>query len=327
MTDVHFVGRKAKDPAIIEISSLLANCDKFGCITELWLNNNLITDEGAAAIASFIQLPTCALTELWLGENQIGPEGTTLIAGALSNNDTSKLKCLGLYKNPIGNGGATSLAQMLRKNHTVSTVDIHGCGSRSSGSADGPEVLDGYGCKVIKGSDGTEYVARVVNTKDAPEGVVTDERLLDAIQTFVAFNRINPTREQAIRGIMASNKQGTAQDNNDTGEEEKAQTNEQKYQTNISNFLSQLCNEPPNEKLTEKEKRTWKDCEWERLNLELERARAAKKALSSGLGEKKEGTWQGDFTIDDEGGHEMKGEEAAVSGTFSWGFHAWPSQL
>eukprot|EP00571_Detonula_confervacea_P000519 CAMPEP_0172316796 /NCGR_PEP_ID=MMETSP1058-20130122/29536_1 /TAXON_ID=83371 /ORGANISM="Detonula confervacea, Strain CCMP 353" /LENGTH=615 /DNA_ID=CAMNT_0013031205 /DNA_START=141 /DNA_END=1988 /DNA_ORIENTATION=+ len=268
MTEVHFVGRKAIDPSIIELTTLLTNQDKFGCITELWLNNNLISDDGAAAIASFLQLPTCALVELWLGDNQIGPAGTTLLSAALSNNKNTKLKCLGLYLNPIGNGGATMLAQMLRRNHTLSTVDVHGCGCRGRG----PTVLEGYGCKVVKGSDGTEYVARVVapNTEDE-EGLVTDQRLLDAIQTFVAFNRINPTREQAIRGIMSSNKQ--IQDDA-TGKDGDG---------NISKFLSELCNQPANEHLTDEEKEAWKDCEWERLYVEIERARAAKSALANRL--------------------------------------------
>ena len=125
MTEVHFVGRKAIDSCIIQLVGQLQE-DRFGCITELWLNDNLISDDGAEVLASFLQLPTCALTELWLGNNEIGPEGSTLISASLSNNENSKLTCLGLYKNPLGNGGATALAQMLRRNHILSTVDIHG---------------------------------------------------------------------------------------------------------------------------------------------------------------------------------------------------------
>ncbi len=134
--------------------------------------------------------------------------------------------------------------------------------------------------KVIKASDGTEYVARVVAPPDTEEekGLVTDQRLLDAIQTFVAFNRINPTREQAIRGIMSSNKQSQ----NDTPKKETGDnTNEEQHQSHISNFLSELSNKPGSEKLSDEEKEGWKDCEWERLYVELERARAAKAALSN----------------------------------------------
>ena len=268
ITEVHFVGRKATNQPIIDLSNLLMNRDHFGSITELWLNNNCISDEGAEAIASFLELSSCALIELWLGDNNIGASGTTLISAALSNNVVSKLKCLGLYKNKIGNGGALSLAQMLRKNNTLSTLDIHGCGNRGSG---GQEVIEGYGCKVVKASDGTEYVARVVQSTEEDEGLVTDHRLLDAIQTFVAFNRINPTREQAVRGIMASNK--ISQDD----------TEKKEGQSNVAKFLSELSSQPANEELTCGEKRKWKDCEWDRLYIEKERARQAQSALAAKL--------------------------------------------
>merc|ERR1712216_493506 len=119
---------------------------------------------------------------------------------------------------------------MGRKNNTLSTLDIHGCGTRGSG---GQEVLQGYGCKVVKAS-GTEYVARVVQSTEEDEGLVTDHRLLDAIQTFVAFNRINPTREQAVRGIMTSNK--ISQDNTEKKEDHK--------QSNVAKFLSELSKQP-----------------------------------------------------------------------------------
>ncbi|MFN5999114.1 MAG: hypothetical protein ACK47Z_18620 [Paracoccaceae bacterium] len=253
ITEVHFVGRMAMDPCIVELSALLKDQDHFGSITELWLNNNLISDDGAAAIASFLESPTCALVELWLGDNRIGPTGTAFIAAALSNN--TKLKCLGLYLNPIGNGGASTLAQMLRKNHTLTTLDVHGCGSRGKGGG----ALEGYGCKIIKSKDGTEYVATAVAPRgEDDEGLVTDQRLLDAIQTFVAFNRIDPTREQAIRGFV---------------------TRGQQNQIRVSEFISELSSMLPKEKLSDSEKKTWKNCEWERLYMELEGARAAKAAL------------------------------------------------
>ena len=271
ISEVHFVGRKAIDSSIIDLSYLLMKHDYYGSIKELWLNNNLISDEGAEAIASFLQQPTCALTELWLGDNQIGPAGTTLISAALSNNSGTNLKCLGLYLNPIGNGGAMALCQMLRKNNTLTTLDVHGCGNRKGRG--GQEVLEGYGCKVIKASDGTEYVARVVApTSEEDEGLVTDQRLLDAIQTFVAFNRIDPTREQAVRGIMTSNK--ISQD--DTKKE-------QQVTNNVTKFLAELSSLPAHEKLSDEEKRKWKDCEWERLYVELERVRAARRALAARL--------------------------------------------
>ncbi|KAL7430859.1 hypothetical protein ACHAXH_006788 [Discostella pseudostelligera] len=275
ITEVHFVGRKATDPSIIDLTSLLMNHDTFGSITELWLNQNLISDDGASAIASYLQSPTCALVELWLGENQIGPVGTALISASLSNDSNTKLKCLGLYSNPIGNGGAMTLAQMLRKNHVLTTVDVHGCGRRGGSSS---EVLEGYGCKVIKARDGTEYVARVVAPlTEEYEGLVTDQRLLDAIQTYAAFNRINPTREQIIRGFTDSKKPNSQVE----AATKEGEGDEEKKQSMVAKFLSELGSQPASETLTDDEKQTWKDCEWDRLYVEIERARAAKLALAN----------------------------------------------
>lgn len=277
MSEIHYVGRSALDSSIAELSSFLTQRDRFGCITELWLNNNLISDDGASSIAAFLQSPSCALVELWLGNNQIGPVGTAEIAAALSTNERSKLKCLGLYKNPIENGGANCLAQMLRTNHTLSTLDVHGC------LYDGKKketVVESYGCRVITSSEGTEYVAKVVaSDPEDMAGYVTDSRLIDAIKTFTAFNRIDPTREQVIRGLSSSNAQDAF-----VGSNLNCSTkNESQHHTIVSTFLSDLCNKPSNEKLTNDEKRKWKECEWERLYVEIERARAAARVMAERL--------------------------------------------
>lgn len=279
MSDIHYVGRSALDSSILDLSSFLSKRDMFGCITELWLNNNLISDDGASSIAAFLQSPSCALVELWLGDNRIGPVGTAEIAAALSTNEGSKLKCLGLYKNPIENGGANCLAQMLRANHTLSTIDVHGC---LYDEKKNNTVEESYGCKVVTATDGTEYVAKAVaSNPEEKAGYVTDQRLIDAIKTFAAFNRINPTREQAIRGLSSSNANGQGAF---VGSKLNGSTkNERQHHTIVSIFLSDLCNQPPNEKLTDDEKRKWKECEWERLYVEIERARAAARAMADRL--------------------------------------------
>jgi hypothetical protein len=280
LSDIHFVGRSAMDSSIVELSSFLTRRDMFGCITELWLNNNLISDDGASSIAALLQSPSCALVEVWLGDNRIGPVGTAEIAAALSTNERSRLKCLGLYKNPIENGGANCLAQMLRTNHTLSTVDVHGC--LFDEKKNSTVVVESYGCRVVTAPDGTEYVAKVVATNpEEKAGYVTDQRLIDAIKTFAAFNRIDPTREQAIRGLSSSNvnNQGAFVGSKLNG----STKNERQHHTIVSKFLSDLCNQPPNEKLTNDEKRKWKECEWERLYVEIERARAAARVMADRL--------------------------------------------
>ena len=277
--EVHFVGRHAIDSSILQLTSLLIDRDSFGTITEIWLNDNHIGDRGAESIASFLEHKNCPLVELWLGKNRIGPEGATLISAALCNNaNDSKLKCLGLYLNPIGNGGASTLAQMLRKNHNITTLDVHGCLYEEKNAGEGGRKIDAiehYGChRFIDPNDGKEYIARVVESNSVERaGFVTDERFLDAIKTFTAFNRINPTREQAIRGMMGSNKQEISSGENDgkiTCEPSKA-----------SKFLSDLSRKPADERLTQEEKCSWKEVEWEMLYMAIEKVRQAKEALAN----------------------------------------------
>ena len=77
------------------------------------------------------------------------------------------MTCLGVYLNPIGDGGALALAQMLGKNHTLTTVDVHGCLYKEKrGQRYGQEEVGitelysgGCGCKVLTPYDGKTYMA------------------------------------------------------------------------------------------------------------------------------------------------------------------------
>lgn len=157
---------------------------------------------------------------------------------------------------------------MLRVNHTLTTVDVHGCLYEEKKNS---SVLESYGCRVVTANDGT-----VVTNPEERVGDVTDQRLIEAIKTFAAFNRINPTREQAIRGLSSSSVNAQAKLNSST-------KNEKQHHKIVSTFLSDLCNQPPNETLTNCEKRKWKECEWERLYVEIERTRAAARAVNDRL--------------------------------------------
>eukprot|EP00578_Thalassiosira_sp_NH16_P017698 CAMPEP_0181125136 /NCGR_PEP_ID=MMETSP1071-20121207/26873_1 /TAXON_ID=35127 /ORGANISM="Thalassiosira sp., Strain NH16" /LENGTH=503 /DNA_ID=CAMNT_0023210527 /DNA_START=93 /DNA_END=1601 /DNA_ORIENTATION=- len=282
ITDVHFAGRSMTDPSLIKLSTLLIDHDRYGCILELWLNNNDISDEGSAAIASYLELSSCALVELWLGRNRIGPGGVAAIAAALdTNGHGSKLKCLGLQLNPIGNRGASSLARMLKGNHTLTTVDVHGClyyegrdGDDEIGIAE--EYAGGCGCKAITPYDGNEYLARIiandnrvkgeaglvtdwrymdaihVSSKISGGGFVTDGRYTDVIHVFSTFNRKNLTREQAIRGMTPSKERGGGVSSSE------GDNNEEQGGGDIaSTFLSELRGKPSDERLTDDEKCRW----------------------------------------------------------------------
>ena len=223
------------------------------------------------------------MVELWLGRNQIGPSGAAAIAAALTNTvENSKLKCLGLYLNPIGNEGAMALATMLRKNHTLTTVDVHGClyydkkrTKIPKNIDDGPGITElyggGCGCKAITPYDGNEYVAQVIKNNDSNKevtgaGFVSDVRCMDAIQSFSAFNRMNPTREKAIHGFMPLVGQGTrASVSASTVSSDADNKEEQSSDIMLTSFLSDLRGQPGNEHLTGDEKIQWKLCEWQRL--------------------------------------------------------------
>lgn len=95
---------------------------------------------------------------------------------------------------------------------------------------------------------------------------------MHAIQTFVAFNRIDPTRVQAVCGITSSKKQVSY--NADY---------EGEVQSDTSSFLSDLRSRPAYERLNDVEKSAWKECEWERLHVEPECTRGAQSILGKDL--------------------------------------------
>mmetsp|Transcript_4065 Transcript_4065/g.6786 ORF Transcript_4065/g.6786 Transcript_4065/m.6786 type:complete len:335 (+) Transcript_4065:1002-2006(+) len=80
-------------------------------------------------------------------------------------------------------------------------------------------------------------------------------------------------REQVIRGLSSSNAKSKLN----------GSKNESRHHKIVSTFLSDLCNKPSNQKLTNDEKRKWKECEWERLYVEIERARAAARIMAERL--------------------------------------------
>ena len=260
MSEVHFVGRQAVDSAIVELAATLA-LDRFGCITALWLHDNLISDDGAAALAALLQEPGCALVELWLGNNRIGPAGAARIAEALRH-DASRLTCLGLSGNPLGEDGAAALAQTLREHHRLATADVHGC----TGASDG--------------------------------------RLLDAVRSFAAFNRRDPTRGRIARDLAAA----AGEDGTTSRKEDEETPAAFQRRAEVAEFLAALGREPAQERATAAEKEAWKAIEWKRLCATASSAGEATAKLPGPPedGERKEAEAEEEgrpeFTIDDEEG-------------------------
>mmetsp|Transcript_1140 Transcript_1140/g.1826 ORF Transcript_1140/g.1826 Transcript_1140/m.1826 type:complete len:136 (+) Transcript_1140:3-410(+) len=128
----------------------------------------------------------------------------------------------------------------------------------------------GCGCKAITPYDGNEYLAQVIDSdKVRGAGFVTDGRFTDAISTFSAFNRMNPTREKAIRGGFAmmpsgENKVAEVVVSSISSDAENKEV-EQSDDAMSTTFLSELGQKPGKEHLTDAEKCRWKECEWQRL--------------------------------------------------------------
>ncbi len=86
----------------------------------LLLGTNAIGDEGASRVADLIRQGQ--LGSVYLGCNLIGETGVEDIAEAL---ETDKhVKALWLKRNPLGAAGIRRLAQMLRRNVTLRTLDV-----------------------------------------------------------------------------------------------------------------------------------------------------------------------------------------------------------
>ena len=103
--------------AAAEIARALAQ----NTITTVYLSDNEISDEGAAAIAGALEHDSTIIT-LNLGGNEIGAEGAAAIAGALEHNTT--ITTVDLGGNEIGDEGAAAIARALEHNSTITYVDL-----------------------------------------------------------------------------------------------------------------------------------------------------------------------------------------------------------
>ena len=97
---------------------------QLGPLRELDIKGNDIGDEGAEWIAAALEA-NANLTTLDLGYNYIGPRGVRAIADALRNN--TALRTLSLYyDNEYGAEGAVALAEMLKVNEGLHTLNLRG---------------------------------------------------------------------------------------------------------------------------------------------------------------------------------------------------------
>ncbi|UJR18188.1 hypothetical protein I4U23_005089 [Adineta vaga] len=103
-----------------------------GSIKILNLSNNNIDDDGMNHLVALLRSKR-TLTDLYLNNNQIGDEGIEKFAKALSHS-TSNLQKLYLNNNSrITNRSANYLAEMLKKNQSLNTLWLLKCGFSDGG--------------------------------------------------------------------------------------------------------------------------------------------------------------------------------------------------
>ena len=96
---------------------------KNSTLTELYLYDNAIGDQGATGLAEALKVNS-TLTVLESHLNEIGDQGATSLAEALKRN--SSLTKLDLSFNGIGDQGATGLAEALKVNSTLTELHLSG---------------------------------------------------------------------------------------------------------------------------------------------------------------------------------------------------------
>ena len=98
---------------------VLSKCNKIGGNEEAFLYEFLRNEIRASSLDDFLRFPKY-YTYLELGKNKIGDEEAKVIAEALKNNHT--LHTLNLENNEIGDEGGKIIGEALKNNHTLHTL-------------------------------------------------------------------------------------------------------------------------------------------------------------------------------------------------------------
>jgi Ran GTPase-activating protein (RanGAP) involved in mRNA processing and transport len=105
------------------------------------VSNNEVGADGVAVLCSALGSNT-ALTEIDLKQNQVGNSGIAPLANLLASPDCA-LARVGLQRNSIDCTGAIALASTLRRNRSVSALDLRFNEVRDAGACAIASALDG----------------------------------------------------------------------------------------------------------------------------------------------------------------------------------------
>ncbi|MBA3548923.1 MAG: DUF924 family protein [Nannocystis sp.] len=101
-------------------------------VKRLLLGNNIVGDDGAAAIAGFLRERHDSPLDCWyIAGNRIGPRGIMHVCEALATD--TRVTSLWLKRNPLKAEGMVPIAGLLRRNTTLEVLDLVNCGLLDAG--------------------------------------------------------------------------------------------------------------------------------------------------------------------------------------------------
>jgi len=152
-------------------------------LTEINLEDNNINDAGVTTLAANIG-PKPLITLLNLNGNKIGPEGAKALTEHFLAPDRA-LPQLNLARNQLGDQGAIAIANLLRKNTTVTRVNLAGNNIADQGVKAITDAL---------GDNGLVTDLDLSNNNIGIDGALALERLLQKNSTLINVNLSNNKR-------------------------------------------------------------------------------------------------------------------------------------
>lgn len=152
-------------------------------VTRLMIGNNIVGNSGALAIADFIRSSRSHIDVWYIAGNEIDVEGLVPVCEALY--DDPHVKSLWLKRNPLGPGAGPVLAELLRRNRWLHTLDLVNTGLLDDGAIPVIEALaDNEGLRhVYLGTNGLTS-----KSAEALAAVLRQAHHLESV--FLSCNRL-----------------------------------------------------------------------------------------------------------------------------------------
>jgi len=171
-------------------------------VKRLLLGNNIVGDDGAAAIAGFLRERGDSPLDCWyIAGNRIGPRGLAHVCEALATD--TRVTSLWLKRNPLKAAGMPAIAELLRTNTKLEVLDLVNCGLLDAGLETVLAALMGPGAnKTLRhlyiGTNG-------ISERSAPliARFLAEDCALESL--FLSCNRLGDEGvEEVARGLAAN---------------------------------------------------------------------------------------------------------------------------